>query len=167
MGACYINGTEPVEFTDCLFDDNYSGAQGGAIKCGNWSQDIKMTFKSCHFKNNGALTEGAAGNFDRGNPFLMEYCTFENNYIVNTYDTHGTLSLDDCNGPIARSTFYNTEAPILSGGNSLGGQLEVLNSTLVNADSTTHKLIASSSNSNFQITGSIIATNGSEDVFNP
>ncbi len=166
-GACYISGIEPVEFTDCLFDDNYSGAQGGAIKCGNWHQGMKMTFQRCHFKNNGALNEGAAGDFSRGNPFLMEYCTFENNYIVNTYEFHGTLELDNCNGPIARSTFYNTEAPILSGGNYQGGQLEVLNSTLVNADNTTHKLIASFSTSNFKITGSIIATNGSKDVFDP
>ena len=88
-GAIYIYG-ENVTISNCLFEDNYATAGGGAIYTDYYSDDFpsrgrNLLIENCNFTRNHATTAaGAIGAYGYNNRIIN--CIFESNWV---YDKSG------------------------------------------------------------------------------
>ncbi len=111
-GAVYAKKFNKLRFSNCLFSNNISYKNGGAIYCLN--SDIKIDH--CDFINNAAGTELIYG---YGGGVCLEYSNTEvyRNYFTNNSSTGvgGGLSFEYSNPDIEANVFYDNYSAIGGG----------------------------------------------------
>lgn len=81
VGALYIH-TTPATLTNCIFSENVTSHQAGAVYINNSTGDDPVTFTSCTFSENEAESEWGGAIVCNGGPVNVVNCTFTDNTAV-------------------------------------------------------------------------------------
>ena len=128
-GAINVQGSPSnMVVSDCIFDNNYAGGAGGAIRVTS-TKASNFKLLNSTFKNNHAYNYGGAVSVQSAN-VVINKCDFDNNYVSKVQG--GALDLNGNYIIVDNSTFNNNRA--ISGGAiawyRTGGKL--LNSVFTN-----------------------------------
>ncbi len=147
-GALFIRGNAEVEFSNCLFKNNLSNHNGGAV----YSEGISLDFSSCIFSENTSADGG--GLFTVG----LDILQLSNCQVLKNHATNNGGGIYNQNLTTGRYT--NLAISENSSGNSCGGLYELNSSHVVIENA----LFVQNNAANFG--GGMICQNATVDLIN-
>jgi hypothetical protein len=119
-GAVYINSSDHIMFTDCMYKENFASSDGGALYVSQNNDYI--TLSSSELKFNGASSSGGGIFVHQNNQFLTLLRLFVHDNVA--ADSGGGLFVGDYNNhfQLRDSTLADCSAGAAGGGVSLGSQ---------------------------------------------